>query len=198
MEKLKSNIQNMVLVLVGVALVCGGLLAYVNQLTKPAIEKQAELTLADGIKAVLATDNVTVNNTETVTRTVNGKESTFIIYTTDKGVAVESTDPNAFGGKLKVLVGFDDNGTILGYTLLEHAETPGLGAKAGEWFQKPENGGNSEKASIVGKSPKIVNCTVSKDGGDIDAITASTITSRAFLSAVREAYNTFAEKAAAK
>ena len=74
MEKLKSNIQNMVLVLVGVALVCGGLLAYVNQLTKPAIEKQAELTLADGIKAVLATDNVTVNNTETVTRTVNGKE----------------------------------------------------------------------------------------------------------------------------
>ena len=128
MEKLKSNIQNMVLVLVGVALVCGGLLAYVNQLTKPAIEKQAELTLADGIKSVLATDNVTVNNTETVTRTVNGKESTFIIYTTDKGVAVESTDPNAFGGKLKVLVGFDDNGTILGYTLLEHAETPGLGA----------------------------------------------------------------------
>ena len=198
MEKLKSNIQNMVLVLVGVALVCGGLLAYVNQLTKPAIEKQAELTLADGIKSVLATDNVTVNNTKTVTRTVNGKESTYIIYTTDKGVAVESTDPNAFGGKLKVLVGFDDNGTILGYTLLEHAETPGLGAKAGEWFQKPENGGNSEKASIVGKSPKTDNFTVSKDGGDIDAITASTITSRAFLSAVREAYNTFAEKAAAK
>ena len=64
--------------------------------------------------------------------------------------------------------------------------------------KKPENGGNSEKASIVGKSPKTDNFTVSKDGGDIDAITASTITSRAFLSAVREAYNTFAEKAAAK
>lgn len=184
MEKLKSNLQNMVLVLVAVAVICGGLLAYVNQLTKPAIDAQAEKTLADGIKAVLAADNVEVKNTEEVKRNVDGKEQTFVIYTTDKGIAVQSTDPNGFGGNLKVLVGFDAEGTILGYTVLEHAETPGLGAKAPEWFQSGQPG------CIVGKNPGSTNMTVSKDGGDIDAITASTITSRSFLRAVQQAYNT--------
>lgn len=194
MEKLKSNLQNMVGVLVGVALICGLLLAYVNNATKPAIDEQASKALADGIKSVLATEQLTVQNTDTLKREVGGKEQVFVIYKTDKGTAVQSTDPNGFGGNLKVLVGFNEEGVILGYTVLEHAETPGLGAKAPEWFQKPENGGNSEKSCIVGKNPAQINMTVSKDGGDIDAITASTITSRAFLRAVQEAYNTFSNK----
>lgn len=185
MEKLKSNIQNMVAVLVVVALVCGGLLAYMNQLTKPAIDAQAEKALADGIKAVLAANEVKVTDTKEVTRQVDGKDQNFVIYTTDKGVAVQSTDPNGFGGNLKVLVGFDAEGTILGYTVLEHAETPGLGAKAPDWFQKDAPG------CIVGLNPGKANFTVSKDGGDIDAITASTITSRSFLRAVQQAYNTY-------
>jgi electron transport complex protein RnfG len=83
-----------------------------------------------------------------------------------------------------VLVGFDPEGKILGYTLLEHAETPGLGAKADKWFQK------GEKGDIIGKSPAEP-LTVSKDGGQVDAITASTITSRAFLLAVNNAYNAY-------
>ena len=192
MEKLKSNLQNMVIVLVAVALICGGLLGYVNQLTKPAIAEQAEKTLADGIKAVLAADDVTVQETKNVDRQVDGKTLQYIVYKTDKGTAVQSTDPNGFGGNLTVLVGFDDEGTIKGYTVLAHAETPGLGAKAGDWFQ----GAGGDKANIVGKNPGTVNFTVSKDGGDIDAITASTITSRAFLRAVQQAYNTFKEKGA--
>lgn len=190
MEKLKSNIQNMVAVLVVVALVCGGLLAYINQLTKPAIDAQAEKALADGIKAVLAADNVKVESTEEVTRNIDGKDQTFVVYKTDKGTAVQSTDPNGFGGNLKVLVGFNEEGVILGYTVLEHAETPGLGAKASEWFQEGQPG------CVVGKDPGSINMTVSKDGGDIDAITASTITSRSFLRAVLQAYNTFHGKGA--
>jgi len=87
-------------------------------------------------------------------------------------------------GALKLLVGFDPEGKILGYTLLEHAETPGLGAKADKWFQK------GEKGDIIGKDPKEP-LTVSKDGGQVDAITASTITSRAFLLAVNNAYNAY-------
>ena len=83
-----------------------------------------------------------------------------------------------------MLVGFDPDGKILGYTLLEHAETPGLGAKADKWFQK------GEKGDIIGKTPAEP-LTVSKDGGQVDAITASTITSRAFLLAVNQAYNAF-------
>ncbi len=188
MEKLKSNFQNMVVVLTGVALVCGFLLAYANQLTKPAIDAQAAQATADAVKAVLAADNVTVKSTTPVKRTVNGKELEYVVYATDKGTAVESTDPNGFGGNLKIMVGFSEDGKILGYSVLEHAETPGLGAKAGEWFQAGQPG------CIVGLNPAEKNMTVSKDGGDVDAITASTITSRAFLRAVQEAYNTFKEK----
>ena len=76
------------------------------------------------------------------------------------------------------------DGNILGYTLLEQTETPGLGAKADKWFQK------GEKGDIIGKSPAEP-LTVSKDGGQVDAITASTITSRAFLLAVNNAYKAY-------
>lgn len=185
MGKIKSNLQNMVLVLTGSALICGGLLAYVNNLTKPTIEAQADKALNEGIAAVLGGDaGNRLAEPETVKREIAGKEQEFIIYKMQNGTAVQSTDPNGFGGNLKVLVGFNADGDILGYTVLEHAETPGLGAKAGEWFQKGQPG------CIIGKNPGKSNFTVSKDGGDIDAITASTITSRAFLRAVQQAYNT--------
>ena len=83
-----------------------------------------------------------------------------------------------------MLVGFDPQGNILGYTILAHAETPGLGAKADKWFQK------GEKGDIIGKNPS-EELIVSKDGGKVDAITASTITSRAFLLAVNNAYKAY-------
>jgi len=179
MKKLESSLLNMVLVLTGVAVVMGGILAYVNHLTEGPIAEQKAKALADG----------TVSKTDTVRQNVSGKELTYIIYQTqdaqkkDLGAAVESTT-GGFGGDLKVLVGFDPDGKILGYTLLEHTETPGLGAKADKWFQK------GEKGDIIGKDPKEP-LTVSKDGGQVDAITASTITSRAFLLAVNNAYNAY-------
>ena len=190
MKKLESSLTNMVLVLTGVAVVMGGILAFVNHLTEGPIAQQKEKTLADGIKAVMVCDDLVVTKTDTVKQNdAKGKELTYIIYQTqdkagkDLGAAVESTT-GGFGGDLKVLVGFDADGKILGYTLLEHAETPGLGAKADKWFQKGENG------DIIGKVPAEP-LTVSKDGGQVDAITASTITSRAFLLAVNNAYNAY-------
>ena len=190
MKKLESSLLNMVLVLTGVAVVMGAVLAYVNHLTEGHIAEQKTKALADGIKAVMVCDNIVVAKTDTVRQNdAKGKELTYIIYQTqdaqkkDLGAAVESTT-GGFGGNLKVLVGFDPEGKILGYTLLEHAETPGLGAKADKWFQK------GEKGDIIGKSPSEP-LTVSKDGGQVDAITASTITSRAFLLAVNNAYNAY-------
>ena len=180
----------MVLALTGVAVIMGGILAYVNHLTEGPINAQKAKALADGIKTVMCVDNLTVNKTDTVqTKGPKGKDVTFIIYQTqdaqgkDLGAAVE-TIANGFGGELKLLVGFAPDGKILGYTLLEHAETPGLGAKADKWFQK------GEKGDIIGKSPAEP-LAVSKDGGQVDAITASTITSRAFLFAVNSAYNAY-------
>ena len=190
MKKLESSITNMVLVLVGVALITGGILAYVNHITEAPIKLQAEKTLADGIKAVMGGVQLSVAENDTIKQTIKGKEAVFVIHKTvdsnkqDLGVAVESTT-GGFGGDLKVLVGFDKDGNILGYTILQHAETPGLGAKADKWFQK------DGKGSIIGKNPNKDNLTVKKDGGDIDAITASTITSRAFLLAVSQAYNAY-------
>ena len=190
MEKLKSSITNMVLVLTGVAVITGCILAYVNHITEQPIALQKQKTLEDGIKAVMGGGALTVTKTDTVRQNdAKGKELTYVIYQTqdaqhtDLGAAVESTT-GGFGGNLKVLVGFDPAGNILGYTLLEHAETPGLGAKADAWFQK------GQKGDIIGKNP-YEPLVVSKDGGQVDAITASTITSRAFLLAVNNAYKAY-------
>ncbi len=174
MKKLESTWYNMTVVLTLISVAAGAALAYVNDLTAGPIRIIKEQQLQDGIKAVLSADDLTVKDTEEV--------DGVIVYRTDKGTAVQATDPNGFGGKLTVLVGFDSKGTIQGYRVLESAETPGLGAKAGDWFQK------GQKGDIIGMSPAKNNMTVSKDGGEVDAITASTITSRAFLRCVNAAY----------
>ncbi|WP_295434944.1 RnfABCDGE type electron transport complex subunit G [uncultured Prevotella sp.] len=190
MKKLESSITNMVLVLVGVALITGGILAYVNHITEEPIKLQASKTLADGIKSVMGGVQLTVAEDDTIRQTIKGKEAIFVVHKTvdvnkqDLGAAVESIT-SGFGGDLKVLVGFDTEGNILGYTILQHSETPGLGAKADKWFQK------DGKGNIIGMNPEKNNLTVKKDGGDVDAITASTITSRAFLLAVNQAYSAY-------
>lgn len=195
MKKLESTITNMVLVLVGVALITGCILAYVNHITEAPIKEQAVKTLAEGIKSVMGGVELNIAKDYPVKQNIEGKEVVFVVHkVVDKnnaplGCAVESTT-GGFGGDLKILVGFDTKGNILGYTLLQHAETPGLGAKADQWFQK------DGKGSIIGKNPASDNLTVKKDGGDIDAITASTITSRAFLLAVTQAYNAYQAQAA--
>ena len=198
MEKLKSSITNMVLVLTGIAVITGSILAFVNHITEEPIKLQKDKTLAEGIKTVMGGGELTVAKTDTVKQTdAKGKELTYIIYQAqdsnkkDLGAAIEST-VGGFGGDLKILVGFDLDGKILGYTILEHAETPGLGAKADKWFQK------DGKGCIVGKSPEsdvllVTNDTRKTDNkqGEVDAITASTITSRAFLLAVNNAYEAY-------
>ena len=180
----------MVLVLVGVSLVMGGLLAWVNHVTEGPIALQAEKALALGIKTVMGGEKLTVVASDTIRQNMGGKEAVFVVHKTQDshqrplGVAVESTTMG-FGGDLKVLVGFDDNGKVLGYTLLQHAETPGLGAKADKWFLE------GSKGNIVGKCPGDKPLQVTKDGGEVDAITASTIISRAFLLAVNQAYEAY-------
>ena len=176
MEKLKSSLTNMLVVLTVIAIIAAGVLASVNAVTAPQIEKINAENLAAGIKAVMGSDEIQVS--------APWEKDAFVVYDiNDKagaklGKAVVTSE-NGFSGAIKVLVGFNTEGDILGYTVLEHAETPGLGAKANEWFQD----------KIVGMNPGKSNFTVSKDGGDVDAITASTITSRAFLKAIQNAYN---------
>ncbi|MDE6122566.1 MAG: RnfABCDGE type electron transport complex subunit G, partial [Duncaniella dubosii] len=93
------------------------------------------------------------------------------------GMAVESHDANGFSGLITVMYGFDPSGNITGFAVMQHAETPGLGSKMDEWFSNPAH-------TVIGLNANSANLTVSKDGGDVDAITAATISSRAFLRAL--------------
>lgn len=184
----------MVIVLVSVAVITGGLLAWVNNVTEEPIKIQDQLALDNGIKSVMCVDELKVTESKEVVKNIGGKDYAFVVHKANNangefiGAAVESTTLG-FGGDLKVLVGFDAEGKILGYTLLQHAETPGLGAKADKWFQK------DGKGNIIGRvmdaSKPLV---VKNDGGDVDAITASTITTRAFLAAVNQAFAAYAEQ----
>ena len=180
MKKLKSTWYNMSGVLTGIALVAGAALASVNELTKDTIQQLKEKSEQDAIAQVLGGGDVKVQQIDTVSY----NSCNYIVMNAgEKGVAVKAVDPlNAsFGGGLTIMVGIDPNGVVLGYSILETHETPGLGAKANEWFQK------GQKGDIIGRNLTEKELTVSKDGGDVDAITASTITSRAFLRAVNAA-----------
>ena len=194
----------MALVLTLIAVVAAGLLAWVNNVTSGPIKEINNLAIENGIKSVILGDRdiqftveAPVEQDGFVFHNVNDMNGNLI------GTAVESTDKNGFGGALKVMVGFDPEGVILGYTVLDHSETPGLGAQADGWFRQksadvqeqpavvnvllgaPEKPGNH---NIIGMNPGDDMMIVSKDGGDVDAITASTITSKAFLRAVNAAY----------
>ena len=178
----------MLLVLTGVTAISVALLAYVNELTKGPIAEANAKTLNEALKKVLPEfTNNPVAESDTIFSEKDGKKNVdFIVYPAKNGEELVGTAVEAksmgFGGELKVLVGFNAEGKIYNYSLLAHTETPGLGSKAADWFKK---GG---KGDITGMNPGQKALTVSKDGGQVDAITASTITSRAFLQAVNNAY----------
>jgi len=102
------------------------------------------------------------------------------------GAAVESYSLKGFSGEIQVMVGFDTAGIVTNYAVVAHAETPGLGSRMQEWFRATKN-----SQSVIGRSPASNALRVTKDGGDIDAITAATISSRAFLDAINRAASAY-------
>ncbi len=183
MAKLKSSLLNMILSLTCIALVAAALLSGVYLLTQENIEAQKIAKQAAAISAVLPAHE-RIAEPETVQGLTVHKA-----YTGDTfaGAAVE-TESNGFGGKIRLMVGFDNDSHITGYEVLEQAETPGLGTHIVEWFKNADK----EKQNIIGRKATGA-MTVSKDGGDVDAITAATISSRAFLEAVNKAYEAYTE-----
>jgi len=159
MAKMESTLKNMLLSLGCITLVAAAALAGVYMLTLQKINTQKQEAEIAAQKSVLAGD--------------------------ENGTPIK-VEVDGFGGKMVVMVGFSEDGKVLGYKVLEHSETPGLGDKAGMWFQNADK----PKQNIVGRQAT-GQFTVSKDGGDVDAITAATISSRAFLKAVNQAYAEF-------
>ena len=176
----KSTFGNMVLVLAGICLVCSALLGTVYAVTKAPIEASNLAKVNAAIAAVTpAFDNVPSEDVQKV----DGGE----IYTSRMGDEVVGyavkVSTTGFGGTLTIMVGFAPDGTIYNTSVISHSETPGLGAKIVDENCAP-------RTQVKGKNPASP-LSVSKDGGEIDAITASTITSRAFLKAVNAAYEVF-------
>ena len=167
----------------------GVILAGVNQLTAGPIALSEAAALERAIKEVTpAFDN---NPLGEAYKGITSDGDSLLIYPAAKngqaaGVAVESYTRNGFNGEIRVIVGFDTEGTLINYSVLQHAETPGLGSKMEVWFRTDKN-----RQSVIGRSLAAGNLSVTKDGGEVDAITASTITSRAFLNAINRAYSAY-------
>jgi len=188
MKKLTSNFKNIFLVLTGIILLAVISSSVVHSLVKDKIQQSKEEKLLGAVRKVLPPyDHFDAKPTEMN----DGVEIMKIYKAYDKqnrfvGAAVESSSNNGYIGHIDVMVGFDKSGQIVDYVVTEQKETPGLGARILDWFKT-----NHKNQSIIGKNASTANLSVRNDGGDIDAITGATITSRAFLFAVRNAYFAF-------
>lgn len=173
----------MFLSLTVICVVVGGLLGLVADVTAQPIQDAKDAAQKAAIAAV-APEFDAVAEPQTVEQP-NGVNA--IVFAVSKGGevvghAVQATTLKGFGGKVIIMFGFDLEGNITGYNVLDCSnETPGLGAKIPDWFQK------GQKGDVIGKNPATNNLTVSKDGGEVDAITAATISSRAFCDAIAQA-----------
>lgn len=187
MAKKESTFINMVYVLFLVAGIAGLALGGVYNLTKEPIALAKKAKIENAIKAVLpefdelkapysvmAYDGTQPKDSLKFTDAYKGGEYV--------GTAVATYTMKGFGGLVKLMVGFKPDGTISNISVLEHKETPGLGTK----MTTPKF-----KDQFMGKNPKSFDLKVTKDGGDVDAITAATISSRAFCDATKRAYRTF-------
>ena len=167
----------MLVALTVIALVAAAALAALNGVTKEPIAKAQQAKVENAIKMVMPEfANLEDRDVDgTLCHIGYDAEGNFV------GAAIEAGNDKGFGGHLQLMVGFDKEGQVSGYQKLETHETTGLVAKADQWVQK---GG---KGDITGQNPAAAALGVKKDGGTVDAISGSTITSRAFLGIVNDA-----------
>ena len=179
----KSSFKNMSLCLLAICLACSALLAGVYALTAEPIAAAAAAKNEAAIKEVLPETAVTIEEERTVD--FEGASYAYNLAYDEKGDVVGcaiNVAPVGFGGPIAIKVGFDRNGVICNTKVLSQAETPGLGAKCVE---------PSFSDQFKNWDPSQKKLSVKKDGGDVDAITASTITSRAYSDGLALAVKVF-------
>lgn len=195
MKKLASTFPNMVLSLGVITIAAGALLGWVYDLTKEPIAEQAKEQQVAAIQAVAPQFDNDIEK-DSVGFDIQGVH--YVVYPALldgklNGAAVEGYTLNGFAGEVRIMVGYNADGTIRNYSVLQQGETPGLGTKMGEWFRDPTGA-----RSVIGRDPHVASLYVTKDTdpegrtGEVDAITAATISSRAFLEALRGTYAAFA------
>lgn len=187
-NKAKSTFRNMVISLAFVTLTSSVALAFIYELTKEPIEE------AQRIKIITAIENVMpeFNNIPTEEMYLLPLEGdTIKLYPAKNdgilvGTAVETFSKIGFNGTIRLIVGLQPDGAIYDISVIKHKETPGLGDK----IEKQKSDFTDQ---FKYKYPDNFILQVSKDNGDVDAITAATISSRAFCDAVQRAWNIYKE-----
>ncbi|NMC39335.1 MAG: RnfABCDGE type electron transport complex subunit G [Bacteroidales bacterium] len=183
MAKTESTFKNMVMSLTFISLVASACLGFVYEMTKSPIELANLNKKLDAIKQVVP--EFTNNPNDEMYKLPTGEGDSLDIYPAKKdneivGYAVNTYTSMGFSGNISLMAGFKPDGTIINITVLEQKETPGLGTKMSE---------PAFKDQFRDKNPGEFELKVKKDGGSVDAITAATISSRAFCDAVQRAYN---------
>lgn len=185
---MKSTLLNMTAVLFGITLIASAGVGVVNMITKKPIKQAEEAADIEALKSVLPEfgkkeiDSLYINN------------MLILVYTACRadervGYAVKTMSKEGFGGPVSLMVGFTPAGEVINVNVLKQTETPGLGTKMADEGNPLINsikGQQLEQKKLVGGK-----LAVTKDGGDVDALTAATISSRAYVDAINRAWMAF-------
>ena len=182
---MKSTLLNMTAVLFGITLVASAGVGFVNMITVEPIAAAKEAATLAALNEVLPAFDATTTEELTI------DDMPITVYTATaggsvSGYAVQSMTKQGFGGVVRLMVGFTPEGEVVNVNVLEQTETPGLGTKMADE-------GNVLLGSVKGQKleeKKLVDgrLAVKKDGGDVDALTAATISSRAYVDAINRAW----------
>jgi Na+-translocating ferredoxin:NAD+ oxidoreductase subunit G len=177
-KKLESTLKNMILSLVLISMGMSAALAFVYLKTKGPIETASRQKEINAIKQVVPEFD---NDPATAKTEAEG----IVIYKLEKhnkpvGFAVKTFTDKGFGGHFEIMAGFLPDGSVYNVAVLQHKETPGLGTKMTD---------QKFSSQFLGKNPADFKLRVKKDGGEVDAITAATVSSRAYCDALQRAYD---------
>ena len=177
---MKSTLFNMTAVLLGITLVASAGVGVVNMITVEPIAQAKQAATEAALKEVLPEFD------ETVVGELSIDELPVVVYTATKGgevagYAVQTMTKQGFGGIVRLMVGFTPAGEVINVNVLEQSETPGLGTKMADE-------GNPLISSIKGQQLAEKKLVGGKHGGDVDALTAATISSRAYVDAINRAW----------
>lgn len=182
MSKKISSIK-LIFVMLVITIFCATILAVVYKITKNPIEDAKYSAELKAIKSVIVTD---FNNNPYAER-FSLDHNRIELYPARQdnivtSIAIKTYTDNGFGGTIEIIAGFLMDGTITGYEIISHQETPGLGTKA--WEGKFHD-------SILGRNVAKNDFNITQDGGDIDAVTGATISSRAVVEAIKRAHDAY-------
>lgn len=183
MAKKESTLTQLALTLTIITVIAGVALASVYSVTKAPIDAAQQAKKDQAIAKVLPGFKGELKDCKYLIEGDKDSITVHLAYQDGElvGAAVETYTGKAFSGRFDIMVGINAEGNISGTSVLKHSETPGLGAKI-------EDSESNFIKQFEAKNPETFSLKVKKDGGDVDAITAATISSRAYCDAIERAF----------